>query len=549
MGEPVRTGYAFGRFEFDGREKRLLLDGREVALPPRELQLLAIFLEHPAEWLEESKLERELWPRAVPPTGELHRLLRELTRALDEGADGVATIQTLKGRGRRLLIPVLALGNAGGAEPGAVAGAGGGVGAVSRASGEAPEGAPRLTRAPSGERPAIPGGRSAHRTWIAPRHLAVGLLVALALVVVVAALYWAVRGLSGGSASVAAGSAAVANVKQLRAAAAAELEKGVAAAGGYDLRSRRAAITHFEAALQLDPDPRNQAAAHAALANVLVREGEMARARLEAQAALASNIALGYEAKLAEPLAALAFAQLFAGRDPAAARASAERVLALDALHVDGRRALVWVHVVEGRFAAARAELEPLRPTGSFDPEVATDEGWILYLSGRPLEARQLLTAVVRREPLFRRAHAALAALHLAERRLAAAAVELELLDALEEGARRDDERVRLLSSPDWMMPEASEAARLLGERAAGAGAHPAGGTMGTETQAARIYAQLGERALALAALGRALARREADAVLARIDPAFASLRGAPAFRNLLDGAGVPPTAPAPKTD
>ena len=73
--------------------------------------------------------------------------------------------------------------------------------------------------------------------------------------------------------------------------------------------------------------------------------------------------------------------------------ASAERVLASDALHVGGRRALVWVHVVEGSFAAALAELQPLRPTGSFDPEVATDEGWILYLSGRPLEARQLLAA------------------------------------------------------------------------------------------------------------------------------------------------------------
>lgn len=543
VSEKVRLGHALGRFEFDAREKRLFLEGRAVPLPLRELELLALFIAHPAEWIEDSKLERELWPKAMPPTGELDRLLRDLTAALDEGADGVATIQSLKGRGRRLLIPVRAIGESGAAGSGAASGAraapraagsSGPVAAPAAGGGETPVSPPR---------PAVPGRRSAHRTLIAPRHLAVGLLAGLALVVVVAAFYWAVRAVSGGSAQRAAGSAAQASAAQLRSAAAAEMAKGVAAAAGYDLASRRAAITHFEAALQLDPGPRNQAAAHGALANVLVLEGEMERARREAQAALASSIALGYEAKLAEPLAALAFTQLFAGRDAVAARTSAERVLALDALHVGGRRALVWAHVVEGRFAAALAELEPLRPPGSFDPEVATDEGWILYFSGRSIEARGLLTAVVRQEPLFRRAHAALAAMHLSERRLAAAAVELELLDILEAGATRDDERVRLLANGDWMMPDASEAARLLEERAAAPDRLP-GATVGAATGAARIYAQFGESELAMAALERALGRRESDSVLARIDPAFAPLRASSAFRRMLDAAGVPALVP-----
>jgi DNA-binding winged helix-turn-helix (wHTH) protein len=528
VSDQVRSGFAFGRFLYDAAQVRLLLAGREVPLTAREMHLLVIFLARPGEWLEEEWLARGLWPNAVAPTGELDRLVRALTAALDEGADGVATIQTLKRRGYRLLIPVRPLE------------------ALEPAS--AP---PSASGAASGTRPApgssergyeLAGGRGARRSRVLPAQIAAGLLVAGAGVL--AMLWW--MGPPDRAGGAGDGSAlAVPNPAAMRAAAAAELAKGLAAAPLPDLASRRAAISHFEAALQLDSSARHQAAAHSALASVLVREGELERARREAQAALAANIALGDGARLAEPLAALAFTQLFLARDPLAARASAERALGLDALDLGARRALVWTCVVEGRFDDALRELEPARQSGQFDAEIATDEAWIRYFAGDPLAARQLLSAVVRREPLFRRAHAALAALHLAERRLAAAAVELELLDALDSGANMEDERIRRLTSASWAPPDASEAARLLEERAAAAaGLKPAtGGTAGAATQAARIYAQFGESAEALSALARALERREAAAILARVDPAFAALRGSAAFRKLLDEAGVPPLA------
>lgn len=525
------ASYAFGRFQYDGVQSRLLFQGREVPLTPRERHLLGIFLSRPAEWLEEEWLSRGLWPNAVPPTGELDRLVRALTAALDEGADGVATIQTLTKRGYRLLIPVRALDGAGG-------------------EGSGPRALPAGLHAPA---PA--GGRSAHRALLSPWQLAGGAAMAAALL---AASFWLLQPSAerrSGRAGVVASEPAA-----MRAAAAAELRKGLQAATRADFASRRAAMTHFEAALQLDPGARNQAAAHGALAAVLVLEDEMERARLESQAALAANIALGSEAQLAQPLAALAFTQLFAARDAVAARASAERALALDAVHVGARRALVWVCALEGRFDEALAQLAPAKLPGQFDPEVATDEAWIRYLSGRPLEARQLLSSVLRRDPLFRRAHAALAAFHLAERRLAAAEVELELRDALNAGATLDDDRVSLRSSGRWALPDASEAARLLAERAAaadrrvegrggavgaGGGISGLGGSSGSGIEAARIYAQFGESAQALEALRRALMRRESGAALARVDPAFASLRNSPAFRKLLDGAGVPALAPA----
>lgn len=538
MSDPVQSGFAFGRFVYDDAQAKLLLAGREVPLTARELHLLVIFLSRPAEWLEEAWLERGLWPQAVPPSGELDRLVRALTAALDQGADGVATIQAVKKRGYRLLIPVRPL-----RAP------------ATAAETAAATGAPRPPRSASGEvageKPALDatqpggiGGRSAHRAAVSRGQLAAGLLVVAGAAL--ALLWWMgppQRAGRNASALAPGGPDAAA----MRAAAAAELAKGLAAAPSYDLASRRAAISHFEAALQLDPGARNQATAHAALAGVLVLEDEMEGARREAQAALAANIALGQGANLAEPLAALAFTQLFLGRDPVAARASAERALAIDALHVGARRALVWVCAVEGRFDDALRELAPASPPGQFDPEVATDEAWILHLSGRPLEARQLLAGIIRREPLFRRAHAVLAALHLAERRLAAAAVEFEVLDALSSGAgagREDDARRQVREADSAALPDASEAARLLEERAAGMGSgSPRAAGAGSETDAARIYTQFGKSALALAALARALERHESAATLARVDPAFASLRGNAAFRKLLDDAGVPPLA------
>lgn len=443
VSETSPPSFAFGRFEFDGPKGKLLLDGREIALPPRELQLLGLFLEHPAEWLTQEGLAHGLWPRAVPPTGELERLIRELTAALDAGADGVATIQSLKGRGHRFLLPV-------------------------RAS--APPGA-------QGTRPSPPArGRSAHRRLLGPRQIVLALLGVGALA---AALLWVNRPAQWRSAtgSTGADGAAARDPQALRAAATAEWQRGVVAARQPDLASRRLAVSRFEAALVLDP---GLAAAHAGLAHTLVLEG--------------LSVAGG-------------------GEEMERARRAAE---------------------------AALAQLPLARTSTEVDPEVACDEGAILYLAGRSLEARRQLSEVVRREPLFRRAHAALAALHLRDRRLGAAAFELEMLDALAAGATRDDDRVRQRAAGSWAMPEASEAARLLAERAEGALRTPPGAASGAQLEAARIFAQFGDHERAIAALGRALDRRESAAALARIDPAFAALRPAAAFRELLARAGVP---------
>jgi DNA-binding winged helix-turn-helix (wHTH) protein/tetratricopeptide (TPR) repeat protein len=526
VNELVQPSFAFGRFRYDGVHSKLLLDGREIPLPPRELHLLTIFLHHPDEWLAEEWISRGLWPKAVPPSGELDRLVRELAAALEMGADGVATIQSAPGRGYRLLIPVrpLELGGARGAP--AVAGPAGAASAagIGRA---APRSGPAAGAAVSGA--GLAERRSAHRTLLSPRRLALGVIAVFALG---AALFWAVRSYTHRTGGALQEEVTESNPEALRAAAGVELAKGVAAARRVELSSRRAAIGRFESALALDP---SFAPARAALAGLLALEGDLERARREVQTTLA------LDPDLAEAHAARSFVQLFHDRDPAAARVSAERALELDASSVLARRSLAWANAVEGKFVAALADLSVALPRGVFDPELATDEGTILYLSGRLLEARRQLSEVVRVEPAFRRAHAALAALHLYERRLGAAAFELELCDALATGATRDDERVRQGTEGVWSLQDAAEAARLLEARAESIYLL---GAAGAQLEAARIFAQFGEQNRALASLTRALERRETTAVLARVDPVFAAMREMPAFRELLDRSGVPALAP-----
>jgi hypothetical protein len=129
---------------------------------------------------------------------------------------------------------------------------------------------------------------------------------------------------------------------------------------------------------------------------------------------------------------------------------------------------------------------------------------------------------------------------HLLERRLGRAEVELELRDRLLAGASARDERIRMSIVGGIEPPEASEGARLLRARAE----TPASSVSPNAwIEAARIFAQLEDRDSAFAALERAVGRREPQALFARFDPALAPLQGTSHFRELLARAVPAPTA------
>ena len=515
MAETALQTYGFGRFRFDAATGRLFLDGGEIPLKSRELQLLTILVEHPEEWMRDEWLAHALWPRALAPQSELDHLVRELSTILARGADGVATIQSQKERGHRLQIPVHRLDAAKPAPSPALA----------------PLPGDRTVRLPPPPPPpprVLPEAGSGHRRLLAPKRFA---LVVIGAALAALAIGWLLRWATHRAERLAPAISAESDPGVVRAAASTELAKGISAARGYDLAALDEAIDRFEAAIAIEP---GYAEARGALAEALVRRGSIAPARREAE------VALKLQPDLAPAQAALAFVQLFASWKPGDAKSSAERALLLEITQPTARRALAWSLLAEGKAGEALVEIRRSLQPGVLDPESATDECWILFLSGRALEARQLAAEVVRVAPTFAPSREILGYLHLLDRRLGPAAIELELRDRLLEGATSRDDRIRLAIVGGLEPPDAGEAARLLRARA---DASYRGVARDAELEKARILTQLGDRDAALAALERAIARREGGIVVAWLDPSLAVLRPTPRFRELMTRAGV--AAPA----
>jgi DNA-binding winged helix-turn-helix (wHTH) protein len=75
---------SFGAFVFDSRLRAVTRDGTLVGLSPKAVRLLEALIEaRPAPVAKEALYER-LWPRTFVETGNLHNLVAEIRRALDD---------------------------------------------------------------------------------------------------------------------------------------------------------------------------------------------------------------------------------------------------------------------------------------------------------------------------------------------------------------------------------------------------------------------------------------------------------------------------------
>jgi len=108
---PVR--FAFGDFVFD-RTRRLVhgADGAAIAMSPRALDALEIFVARPGELIDKDALMQALWPGRVVEENSLSQVVSALRRALGDDGERRRYLQTEARRGFRLVVPVLRLGDA-----------------------------------------------------------------------------------------------------------------------------------------------------------------------------------------------------------------------------------------------------------------------------------------------------------------------------------------------------------------------------------------------------------------------------------------------------
>jgi Tol biopolymer transport system component/DNA-binding winged helix-turn-helix (wHTH) protein len=95
---PTRQ-YKFDNFELDLPKRRLLRDGKVIALNPKAFDLLAVLVEHNGELLTKDDLFRLVWDEQIVEESNLTVNMSAIRRALGEKASEPRYITTVSGRG------------------------------------------------------------------------------------------------------------------------------------------------------------------------------------------------------------------------------------------------------------------------------------------------------------------------------------------------------------------------------------------------------------------------------------------------------------------
>jgi TolB-like protein len=96
----------FGEFVLDEESLELRMDGELVAIRPKPARLLACLARHAPRLVPKAKLLREVWPGVAVSDDALYSAVKELRQALGAGASARRSIESRRGVGYRLLLPV-----------------------------------------------------------------------------------------------------------------------------------------------------------------------------------------------------------------------------------------------------------------------------------------------------------------------------------------------------------------------------------------------------------------------------------------------------------
>jgi len=106
MAGPACAAYVFGRCRLDPADKVLYRDGVPVALTPKAFDTLAVLVEAHPRLVGKDELLARVWPGTFVEDNNLAQHVSLLRRALADGADAEAIIETVPRRGYRFRPPV-----------------------------------------------------------------------------------------------------------------------------------------------------------------------------------------------------------------------------------------------------------------------------------------------------------------------------------------------------------------------------------------------------------------------------------------------------------
>lgn len=98
--------YEIGPFSVLPDERRLLFDGKQIALTPKAFDILLLLIQHSGQVLEKKEIMDQIWPDAFVEEATLAQNIFILRKALGENATGVQYIETIPKRGYRFAAEV-----------------------------------------------------------------------------------------------------------------------------------------------------------------------------------------------------------------------------------------------------------------------------------------------------------------------------------------------------------------------------------------------------------------------------------------------------------
>ncbi len=293
------------------------------------------------------------------------------------------------------------------------------------------------------------------------------------------------------------------------------------------------AVDYFTQAVVKDP---SDAQAYSGLAdsyNLLSEYTAIPYQEAFKRAISAAQTAIKLDDSLAEAHNSLAFASFYGAWDARTAEREFRRALQLNSNYTTAHHWYATFLSSIGLQRDALAEIEQAQALDPYSKSIVADKGLILWNGGQLAAAQALLDEVESSDPNFLSPHRYLASVYLFEKRYR------EYLSELREVALLSEDKKELA------IVEAGEKG------------FAAGGSMGmlermlrtseasSTGQGARYYpfagmcALLGDRSEAMQYLQLAFSRHDVNLVALTVDPSFAGLRDAPAFRKLVRNVGV----------
>ena len=104
--------YRFGRFELALDSREVAADGMPLQLTYRQFEALRILVEARGAVVDRDRLQRQIWPGISVDETSLNKCVSELRRALAETDPETVYVETVRGRGYRLAVPVERSGSA-----------------------------------------------------------------------------------------------------------------------------------------------------------------------------------------------------------------------------------------------------------------------------------------------------------------------------------------------------------------------------------------------------------------------------------------------------